>query len=546
MAFLYEYYENSYIPINVNKETFDDIAEDILTLYGCESLLEFDMPISMEKFANDILGLNIIENKNISQTSKSMAIIVLLDGEVDVYENNCEDNIAYNVKNGTLLINHGNINDKNILIAQGCVHWCIHHTYFEEMRKVDPYSVVGLKYTPDYDKLDSEKLNGRNEAENMSAQGLGVALSLLMPKKPFIKKAKELFSLYDIKHSENSRTQIFRKIASELSNIFDVGVTSVLHRLSLLGFLTADDISSLVYKPNSTLTGKQKKDFPKLIKSSPSSFTRHISINEAFSEFQINKSFRDLLENYSFIYVDGMFVINNAEFVIRDKNDKLHLSRYAKDNPDKSSLLFTYKIQVDDNTGVLPQYTELTGDIQKVLSNSRFMASSGFNYKKLPHYIPNKSNNSILSDTDVKVALENVKVEFENYYNEQVSIATATDFWSRVEQIKKAKGISDNRFLKLTHLDDKTISRTGGNIPKGKNPPKNLKGITIRVAVAVCVGLNLDIKQAEELLALAKLALNNERECMAYRYILTAFKDCIMDERNDVLEEIGIDMLGIK
>jgi hypothetical protein len=99
-----------------------------------------------------------------------------------------------------------------------------------------------------------------------------------------------------------------------------------------------------------------------------------------------------------------------------------------------------------------------------------------------------------------------------------------------------AKGISISQFKEDSGLNDATISRL------------RLKqhAVSMRVGIAVCFGLNLDLTEAKRLLELARLTLNNDQECLAYEFVLTNFKDCPLFEKNDVLTRFGVDPIGTR
>jgi hypothetical protein len=45
-------------------------------------------------------------------------------------------------------------------------------------------------------------------------------------------------------------------------------------------------------------------------------------------------------------------------------------------------------------------------------------------------------------------------------------------------------------------------------------------------------------------LALVKLALNDDTECLAYEYVIINFKDSPLFEKNDVLKKFGVEPIG--
>ncbi len=154
-------------------------------------------------------------------------------------------------------------------------------------------------------------------------------------------------------------------------------------------------------------------------------------------------------------------------------------------------------------------------------------------YKRLPRYTSNVQNDSVF---DAAKALDLVKVEFDRFTKERTALAQATDFWERVEQIKTAKGMRNSIFKDRSGLDDATISRI-----KLKKT-----AVTLRVAIAACFGLDLDLQESKKLLALAKLALNDEPECLAYEFVITNFQFCPLFEKNEVLNKFGVESIGVR
>ena len=48
------------------------------------------------------------------------------------------------------------------------------------------------------------------------------------------------------------------------------------------------------------------------------------------------------------------------------------------------------------------------------------------------------------------------------------------------------------------------------------------------------------------MLSLAKLALGKDKESLAYEYVLSTFQGCALDERNDVLQTLGVEHIGVR
>ena len=256
--------------------------------------------------------------------------------------------------------------------------------------------------------------------------------------------------------------------------------------------------------------------------------TRSISLNEAFKEFKENVDFRNILESGNFRFVDDCFVINDDKYIGRNQEGKYIFTDYARQFPEECTLSFGYTMK-----------TVIAGTNISVPPNINGITDFETEYKKIPFYAPNLQNDNVSEKAkkeNFEKALDNVQSNFEEIYQDRQKGATAKSFWERTKQIMKQKGIIHYDFKQRSQLDDNTISRI-----------RREKGtITMRVAMSVCVGLDLSLSETKNLIEMAKLAFNDDRDCIAYEFILTAFKGCSMDERNIVLQKCGIAPLGVQ
>jgi len=381
----------------------------------------------------------------------------------------------------------------------------------------------------------------------MEAQARGLAPRILMPKVAARIKIQELLDRREFTEEHPDRIEMLTSVVNELSEFFRVSKTAAKYRMVNLGYISNVDAEQIY--PDDTLRDKELAitQQPLTVKPSNRPLTRHVDLCVAFEEYQKNEAFREILGSGNFRYVEGEFVLDDELYCVKNASGSYILTKYARDNPSKCALLFTYKVSV--TRGKSPQMFDfpLPPDVVQMMTTSHYMTSVDTGYRKLPSYIPNNQSEDIRNEAArLNVALRNATSEFDQFVQERQTTASSPDFWTRVSQLMKIKNISKNKFKSLTLLDDNTISRTGGNAVNGGKPPQKLTEITLRVAMAVCVGLDLDLTQSKELLALAKLALNNEKECLAYEFILTTFKGCGIDERNLILEKWGLKPLGVR
>jgi len=257
-------------------------------------------------------------------------------------------------------------------------------------------------------------------------------------------------------------------------------------------------------------------------------FTKNISLNEAFKEFKENADFRNILESGNFRFINNCFVINDIKYTRKDCRGKYILTDYALDFSEECTLLFGCTME-----------SVIVGTDTSLPPNMLGMTEVETEYKKIPFYADEAQNGKIY---DLSKALFNVNDEFINFRDTLRSIATANTFWERADQIMTAMKMSKKDFRERSQLDYQTISRT-----------RNQKNdISLRVGITACVALGLDISESEKLLALAKIALNNDEDCIVYRFILKSFNDCSIDECNEVIKlinnenKINVPLLGVQ
>jgi hypothetical protein len=362
----------------------------------------------------------------------------------------------------------------------------------------------------------------------MEKQARGIAPRILMPKVATRKKLQELFAARTVPQEEPSRIVALTEIVDELATFYHVSKVSAKYRMVDLGFITHDE-SEQIYNFDTTPAVVEFAEHPLTVKTSSRPLTRHISVEQAFYEFSKNDGFRELLQSGMFRYVDNAFVINDPKYIKVDRQGKFKLTAYAINNPQECTLLFENAVSVvSTDSGKLPA------------SMMGFLTRIETDYKKLPRYYPNVQNDTVYDTAKAKEqalqkAFDNVREEFGQFLTSRQAIAPATTFWERTEQIRKAKGFSKNKFKTLSGMDDQTVSRLG----KGGK-------VTMRNGIATCFGLDLDVSAAKELLALAQLGLGVDKESLAYEYVLSTFQGCSLDERNDVLNTLGVEAIGVR
>jgi hypothetical protein len=319
-------------------------------------------------------------------------------------------------------------------------------------------------------------------------------------------------------------------IVDELAAFYHVSKVSAKYRMVDLGRMTHEEAEQIYnYDTNSAVWDFSER--PLTVKTSSRPLTRHITLEQVIYEFGRNAAFREILHSGMFRFVEDAFIINDPKYIRIDDEGKARLTPYAIKHQQECTLIFEYTVSVSHN------YSHT--DTENFQPNMMHMLTTGFltrvetEYKKLPRYTSNVQNDKAF---DVAKALDAVKADFDKFAKARTALAPATDFWDRVDQIKTAKSIKNSTFKDRSGLDDATISRI-----KLKKT-----AVTLRVAIAACFGLDLDIEESKKLLGLAMLALNDEPECLAYEFVIMNFQFCPLFEKNEVLQKFGVEPIGVR
>lgn len=509
------------VPINVNRDNYDEVAADFLTHYGCAQYLSTPMPVPIFDIARKRMRLTVYTNQQLSENCDVLGTIAFFDGDVDVYDPGTKSNISFAVKKGTVLIDCtiGHEGRENNTMAHECVHYHIHRFYFANLRKKMSNPDIAFRCPV---RISNGDESTRDE-ERMEKQARGIAPRILMPKESTKKKLTEIFASRVIPKDAPERIVVLTEIVDELAAFFHVSKVSAKYRMIDLGFISHEE-GNEIYNFDTNMPDWDFYERPLTVKTSSRPLTRHISLEHAFYEFSKNADFRELLQSGKFRFVENAFVINDPKYIRQDDAGNSRLTPYAIKYPQECTLLFEYTVPVNffhTNVGKMP--ANMLGFLTRVETE----------YKRLPRYTSNVQNDAVF---DVARALDLVKADFDRFTKERTALAQATDFWERVEQIKTARGLRNNIFKGRSGLDDATISRI-----KLKKT-----AVTLRVAIAVCFGLDLDLQESKKLLALAKLALNDEPECLAYEFVITNFQFCPLFEKNEVLKKFGVEPIGVR
>jgi hypothetical protein len=133
--------------------------------------------------------------------------------------------------------------------------------------------------------------------------------------------------------------------------------------------------------------------------------------------------------------------------------------------------------------------------------------------------------------------IEQLKADFEREFNSFTSYTPS--FCTQVQKILVKKGCNNPKsFQDETHLDENVF----GRIKRGEH--NDIIQISFAHLIAICFGLNVDLKTADNIISAAGYTVGDTKERHAYHFLLTAFKGRTIEDCNNFLSRMGLPLLG--
>jgi len=173
-------WDADFVPINVSRDNYDEVAVDFLKHYGYEQSITTPMPVPIFEIAQKRMHLQVCTSQQLSKDYDILGTIAFKDGDIEVYDPGMQNCIAFGVKRGTVLIDR-TINEegrKNQTLTHECVHWHIHRFYFEKQQKTSADCDIAFR-CPARGITDSD--DSTRVEERMEKQARGIAPRILMP-----------------------------------------------------------------------------------------------------------------------------------------------------------------------------------------------------------------------------------------------------------------------------------------------------------------------------------------------------------------------------
>ena len=499
-----------YLVPYIKTNALDKTAHKFLIKY-CPEALEQPMPIPV---------LEIVEKMQLKIYKAPLpknifGQIFFNDQKIKIYDDNGNTIDKY-IQSGTILVNReasfiASIGTENNTIIHECVHWFLHHRYFELQRIINPdYNHLSCEVIEDYKVSNNPK---EEEIAWMEWQANSIAPKILIPYTMGKQKLEEIIYTLCTENPQDRTAVIMEKAIYEFAEFFNVSPTAAKIRAIELGFSKASGAFNFVdgkrIPPFSFGNIEIDKNQTFLID------TKNVLLLSAF-----DATIRDDLTNRRFIHAQGFLVINDPKFVIIEDGKEARLTDYALDHIDECCYLFTRQTKVSKH------YDD---SYYRICYLCRDIDSKEFIEAKFD--LKDGNNENVQKD-----AIELAKISEEIKRIKKIVNELPSSFGGTLDAHIKRKGYTNEDVAGYTTINEKTIRnyRNGNNI----NPE-------IGTVMALCIGLNLHPIFAEDLIKKAGYDIfsKNSEENIAYQYLINHLHMENLERWNFVLRSFGVKTL---
>ncbi|MDT8900240.1 ImmA/IrrE family metallo-endopeptidase [Anaeroselena agilis] len=487
---------NNIVPI-ICKNQLETEATRFLERY-CPEALQIPMAVPIEKIVKEKMGLNILHGNRLTDDFSLFGQICFSQGSVKVYDLLTDTCQEVEVERGTILIDaytfwERNIGCVNNTIAHEAFHWHRHRVYAAIKSILRGEKLIACR-CPTSSKGEKQDDSWTDE-DSMEWQASQIAPRILMPIETAAVKIKELLDMYGYSPGSADKTEILECVIDELASFYKVSKQSAKIRMIDLGYNEAAGVYNY--------------------KDSYAPYFSNISPRDAFYEYCDNEEFRAVIDSGLFRYASGYFIINNEKYLTQDSTGQYVLTNYAWSNLAECALQFTYH-RVN-----MREHGRFHTDV--------FHRANRQAYEKLPRFDADRNISVIDNAEELRRKQEEFEEQFADYR------AITPTFAQLAADLMKRKRWNSVTFKEKTHLDDATYSRIVNN---------EEKEWSLRTVMAVCVGLGVNARTTDKLLAAAGHTLSTSREHQLFSFLLTSFEGQSIDECNTFLESMEIMPLG--
>ncbi len=503
----------------LGKNRLDDYATKYLTKH-CKQALEQPMPLPVDVILQEA-NLTVKE-VSLSRNLDIFGCCLLLDGEVEIFDNKQGTSHMVQFPAGTILIDpdsesmYGEGAKRNTIIHEA-LHWEKDKTYFEILKIKNAAASEKLypimcRLSETFFEPPEGKKTKENEVKWLEWQAHRLAPRVLMPFEMFKKKALELIESYkDLEN--NDAIPSCDLLIEDLSDFFIVSRTSVKYRLIEVGLLTEisgfEDYDAVFAEINNS------KEFVQL------------TPLEAYQILFADSSLREWVSGGRFVYADGYFVLANEKYVTSQEG-VLHLTQKAKKNLSQCAINIhehkykTYRNLKKDLMGFAVLYK--VDDIDQRILTFHPKYQTNFQYEENEAYAAFHEH---ISAYNVQEEIELMKM----LGDPTKTLCQCLWYLMKNRHWLYPESFNDNTLLHKNY--------------HGKIKNDNYNNMGTDVLMAICVGLRLSLRITEKLFdkSANKLDYYNDPD-MTYIRILENMPGISIQDFNSILSEAGIKELG--
>ncbi len=489
------------VPI-ISRDEFESEAEKFLLRYY-PNALEHPMRVPIDKIAS-VMGLNIIEDAPLSDDLTYFGTIVFDDG--NILDRQRKITIR-NAKRGTVYLDprvsyERSVGTKRTTLTHECFHWHRHQPYHVLMKMIGADDNLGraIQCQIAANATDSDKWNA---VDWMEWQAKGVAPKILMPKKATRNVADKLIEKYG--GVDTTDITAYENIIDDLAEYFDVSRQAAKIRLIELGYIKAEGAYPFV-------DGRYVHGYSFNSEALEQNQTFTISYSDLFKAYCFDHEFKKLIDSSLFAFVDGHLCFNNEEYITHDQIGNAALTQYALAHMDECCVAFTKGYSYQSKYQGTRYYTQ-------------FMRNAAPKEDQIEYSFDLNDHNKALLNQ-----IQNAKRRSEELRRYPGSFAET------LIALMKERHISNKQLADRSLVGEKTIQRL-------RNDEEYLT--SIQTVLALCVGLNLPLPEAEMFLGKSDFKLNTmKNEGYVYQCVLATCAENSIYEINEMLEVNGIHPLG--
>ena len=481
-------------------------AEEILRHVYPEALIK-PMCVNVELFA-ERLGLQIVR-KHLSRNGSIFGQMIFHPAIVDYYDLDTKAYKKYEADGGTIFADDEifflrNLGSWNNTIIHECVHWLKHRKHIELKRAAGAdVSRISCQVT----EMPKESKNRkRSDTEWMEWHANALAPRILMPRKMFVQKAEELIAWYRKNNGTDKLSDILAGVIVELSDFFGGSILSARIRMMDIGY--SEVVGVLEYNDGQYLPSRSHK---------AGTITENqrfaVPMKEGLIQYAINPTFKAIIDNGDFVYIDGHYVINAPKYVQTNDYGLLEMTAYALANMDECCLSFERSTSPNPDYNV-HQYTECI-----LFQSAASKTVTSFDFKN------NDNDKKVVANAAaLRAELDEAKSA------DRLMAELPGSFGKSLVMIMKWRKVTVEKLGELALLEPRMIQR----MRTDTNQVWKLGNI-----VALCIGLKLPPYMSYSLVEKAGLGFKHGEQQIALRHILTTRYNSTIHECNDLLAEAG-------